>query len=303
MKKYILAALLLLPALGSIAQVTFDENAKLPKNVLAAAKPVVEKRAKGLVNWTGQFVEAKGTGIINNEKFKIPAQAKAAAQRAAMADAQRNLLEIVKGVDVNSETTVKDLMLESDNIRTQVQGIVKGAQLQGEPVEKDGAVFVTLRMPLYADNGVADAITDDNATPGKDATTPATDTAGTASNARTAADATGTATTATGPGTETDPAGKASGLKQLALNFLGGKPIDAQLFPVIYDANGNVVLDTKSIYDPNKGEFPKILSAGKSIMKAAGFDKAVDVIDVVQNSDGKITLANTNKNDKWKKLG
>ena len=89
----------------------------------------------------------------------------------------------------------------------------------------------------------------------------------------------------------------------MALNFLNTKKVDPQLFPVVYDDKGNVVLDMKKVYDPTKGKFPQWLATGRNVMKQVGFNKGVEVIDVIQNADGKITLANTNRNKTWQKIG
>ncbi len=277
---------------SSVAQeVTFDEKLNLPSGIQKASKPVVDRKGKGSINWTQQFVEARGTGIINNERWKNPAQARVAAQRAAVVDAQRNLLEIVKGVNVSSETEVKDLMLESDVVKTKVDGIVKGAEQIGEAVEKDGAVTVTLRMPLYADNGLAEAVYD--AVPDAGGQTEKQEEPIQESKP----DYSGSARAASGNAGD-NPEGK-----QLALNFLNTKKVDPQLFPVVYDEKGNVVLDMKKVYDPTKGKFPQWLATGRNVMKQVGFNKGVEVIDVIQNADGKITLANTNRNKTWQKIG
>ena len=82
------------------------------------------------------------------------------AERAAVVDAQRNLLEIAKGVKVNGETEVEDFMLKSDVVMTHVNGIVKGAEQVGETNYDStmGIVSVELEMPLYGGNGLSDAI-------------------------------------------------------------------------------------------------------------------------------------------------
>jgi hypothetical protein len=69
--------------------------------------------------------------------------------RAAKIDALRNLLEITKGVQIDSATTVRDFMVESDVINTQVSGLVKGAVVVDQQYMSDGTVEVRLRMPLY----------------------------------------------------------------------------------------------------------------------------------------------------------
>jgi len=52
-----------------------------------------------------------------------------AAYIAAKLDAQRQLLEQISNVKIDSTTTVKDAMLEDDTIRTRVQGLLKNAKV------------------------------------------------------------------------------------------------------------------------------------------------------------------------------
>ena len=63
------------------------------------------------------------------------AQKRLMAVRAAKADAFRQLVEIINGVHVNSETVVKDFVTESDVIKTKVEGLIKGIKkAPGVPV-------------------------------------------------------------------------------------------------------------------------------------------------------------------------
>lgn len=110
----------------------------------------VEQLDKGLVNWTQGFVEAVGVGAPS-PKAPTPSAARLFAERAAQVDGYRNLLETVKGVRVDSETTVENFMTTSDVIRTRVEGIVRGARVIDKRYMSDGAVEVRLRMPLQGD--------------------------------------------------------------------------------------------------------------------------------------------------------
>jgi hypothetical protein len=110
----------------------------------------VEKVNQGSINWTGGYIEAVGIGAPA-EKSISKINARPMALRAAKIDALRNLLEITKGVQVDSTTTVKDFTVESDVINTQVNGLVKGAVVMDQQYMSDGTVEVRLRMPLYGD--------------------------------------------------------------------------------------------------------------------------------------------------------
>jgi hypothetical protein len=61
-----------------------------------------------------------------------PEQNKLLSKRAAEADAYRKLAETVNGVQINSETYVRDFIAEADNIRTDLDTYIRGIRL-GEP--------------------------------------------------------------------------------------------------------------------------------------------------------------------------
>lgn len=108
----------------------------------------VEKIGQGSVNWSAGYIEAIGISVPPDRTInKI--NARPMVLRAAKVDAHRNLLEITKGVQVDSRTIIKDFTVESDIVNTQVEGLIKGAQVVDQQYMSDGTVEVTLRMPLY----------------------------------------------------------------------------------------------------------------------------------------------------------
>lgn len=110
---------------------------------------LVEKiGANGSVNWSAGYIEAVGIGAPPDRYIGKP-QARPNALRAAEVVAKRNLLEITKGVRIDSSTTVKDYAVESDVINSQVEGVIKGAQVVKQEYMSDGTVEVTVRMPLF----------------------------------------------------------------------------------------------------------------------------------------------------------
>jgi len=99
------------------------------------------------VDWRSGIISAKGVGVPP-ARAKYLAQQHALACRAAKVDAQRNLLENTQGVRVDSTTLVRDAMVESDIIRTEVRGIIKGAHETARQIMPDGSCEVTLVMPI-----------------------------------------------------------------------------------------------------------------------------------------------------------
>ncbi len=69
------------------------------------------------------------------------------ARRAAELDAKRRILEYIKGIRIDSETTVENLMTTSDEIRSTVEGIVMGAKIVEERFEEDfGTYCVSVKV-------------------------------------------------------------------------------------------------------------------------------------------------------------
>ena len=58
-------------------------------------------------------------------------------------DVYRNILEAVKGVQVTSNTSVKDMMLVSDLVQAQAQGLVKGMRVLRVTYSDDGGCEMT----------------------------------------------------------------------------------------------------------------------------------------------------------------
>ncbi|MEN6469801.1 MAG: hypothetical protein ABFD45_12755 [Smithella sp.] len=120
------------------------------QNAVSMSEWVEKVGQMGSVNWSAGYIEATGIGAPPDKYMGKPA-GRPLALRAAKVDAYRNLLEITKGVQVDAATTVRDFMVESDVINTQVNGLVKGAVIAHQEYMSDGTVEVKLRMPLYGD--------------------------------------------------------------------------------------------------------------------------------------------------------
>ena len=83
------------------------------------------------------------------------AQNKLLAYRAARADGIRKLAERIKGLQITSETTVKDFVTENDQIQTALFTYLSGMEETSKPqYADDGACTVKMKITL------AEVITD-----------------------------------------------------------------------------------------------------------------------------------------------
>lgn len=109
------------------------------------------------VNWTKGLIIAEGKGTAG-EKLTM-AQARLRARGAAIADAYRVLAAAVGGVRVDAETTIHNYELESDEVRTSIQALIRGAKVLNESLETlpDGSYIYTVRMglSLYGPEGIS----------------------------------------------------------------------------------------------------------------------------------------------------
>ncbi|MFO7949833.1 MAG: hypothetical protein R6U36_05615 [Candidatus Fermentibacteraceae bacterium] len=130
-----------------------------PPLELASSGGVTESFDNGEVDWSDNRVRATGTGVLDPDNPNR-AQARLMAERAAVVVAQRNLLEIVQGVRVDSETRVENFMTDYDVIYTRVEGVVRDARQIGPAVYDSaaGTVEVELEMEIYDSGGLSGAI-------------------------------------------------------------------------------------------------------------------------------------------------
>jgi hypothetical protein len=130
-------------------------QAPLPP-VVVQAPPVVkvvdkEKNKEALLSKSQKVrVNVVGQGVAPVHTVS-PAQAYALAKRAAIADAYRIIAEKVKGVRVEGQDLVKDMMIKRSTIRTSVNAMVKNANIV-ETNFKDGLCEVEMEIVLsYTD--------------------------------------------------------------------------------------------------------------------------------------------------------
>lgn len=97
------------------------------------------------------YIQVVGESEAGQSRYK--------AKRAAKVVAQRDLVEIIKGLNLIGGTTVGDGMLEVDSIKTTVQGFLQGAVVVGEEyVPGEGYARVALRLNLRGGNSLYDSL-------------------------------------------------------------------------------------------------------------------------------------------------
>ncbi len=118
----------------------------------ASQVEVIEPIGSGEINWSKGVITAKGSGAPPKEAKNI-AQARLMAERAALADARRNLLEVLNGVRVDATTYVENQIAKSDEIRLQAEGLIQGSTeiRKMRRYLSDGAIEVTVAMNLSGD--------------------------------------------------------------------------------------------------------------------------------------------------------
>ncbi|NQZ23110.1 MAG: hypothetical protein HRT53_13775 [Colwellia sp.] len=97
--------------------------------------PVYAEEYKGILS-------VKGFGTVDIEKTVSNFQAKMMAKRAATLDAQRQLAEMIKGVQLSAGTSVEDFEVTKDIIATRVRGLLKGAFILKESVKPAENTFI-----------------------------------------------------------------------------------------------------------------------------------------------------------------
>ena len=119
-----------------------------------SAQGVVTQLDKGSSNYSEQAITAIGIGVVPSNAVNA-GQARRMALRIAKQDAMRQLIEIVNGVTLTSETTMSGAMVD-DVINTKVQGFIRGARPVGQPKYlSDTSVEMEYSVPM---SGISDIV-------------------------------------------------------------------------------------------------------------------------------------------------
>lgn len=104
-----------------------------------AKEKILEKNSIIKITSVGQGVAPMNT--------TSPAQAYALAKRAAIADAYRTIAEKTKGVRVEGEDIINNMMVKNSRVRTYVNTCIKNANIV-DTVFKDGLCEVEMEITL-----------------------------------------------------------------------------------------------------------------------------------------------------------
>ena len=135
---------------------TFIRTSALLLTVLTLINTPVNGHARDVthVDWLNGFVSTKSSGYAKLTGSPVDADN---AVEAARVVAQGNLLEAVKGVHVDRQTEIGELMEEHTQTSARVQGVLRNAYQVGEPTitEDKGFVIATveMRVCLYDSKG------------------------------------------------------------------------------------------------------------------------------------------------------
>jgi hypothetical protein len=147
MKYSILVALLLSGCSLSMAEditgdnevVEYVEPAQKTSSSATCTEPILRENVEMHISVVGQGVAPMNT--------ISPAQAYAMAKRAAIADAYRLIAEKVKGVRVDGQDTIRNMMVKRSTVKTSVNAMVQNAKIV-ETTFKDGLCEIEMEITL-----------------------------------------------------------------------------------------------------------------------------------------------------------
>lgn len=110
------------------------------------------------VDWAAGKIRATGKGLPPS-KSPAPSVTHEMAKRAALADAQRNLLKILNQIKVDPDHNLKAFLGEK-KYTEKIQGFIQGYRVVNERDLGNGALEVELELPLTGPGGLSRALSD-----------------------------------------------------------------------------------------------------------------------------------------------
>lgn len=275
MKKALTVAMMMTMGFVANGAYTTPAFAEVASNVAVN----VQVEQKNVINWEkGSDADVIAVGIGLPPAGMPSTRASALARRAAIVDAQRNLLESIKGVNLDSDTTMENLMIQSDVVKTKVSGVLKGYTIISEKENPDGSYQVTMKVPLFGANSVAAAGIPEIA------------------NQQAAPVAVETVDVKTTPLTKVEVKEIRQGQYTGVIIDATGMGLEATFSPVVYDVNGRAVYGMKNI-DPNFAISKGMVEYSKDLQQASVSSRAGNnplVIKAAAVKGGKNSVNNVN---------
>ncbi|MBW1722713.1 MAG: hypothetical protein JRH13_09140 [Deltaproteobacteria bacterium] len=104
----------------------------------------------GRIDWSNGIIESIGEGIPPSNPANS-AQARAVAERKAVEQARRNLLEILESIHVDSRMLIRDIIDAKKGLRASLQELIRKTPVADISYKENGAVEATLAVEM---NGV-----------------------------------------------------------------------------------------------------------------------------------------------------
>jgi len=119
-----------------------------------SAANMLSEEMIGGIDWQNNVVYGVGDGVPPADAIS-PAQARVRAKRAAIDEAMARLLETVKEVRVDAESTTRNYISENRLVGNRVSGIVRNAEVVEIRQANDGSFQVKMAMPLAGPHGLS----------------------------------------------------------------------------------------------------------------------------------------------------
>ena len=100
------------------------------------------------IDWDSNIIQSTGMGIAP-DYANNPGQAQALARSAAIVDAYRNLAATIYGVELENESTIEQLAVKKDTIKTSVSGLIKNARILDEEALPNGAYQIVMAVRIF----------------------------------------------------------------------------------------------------------------------------------------------------------
>ncbi len=118
-------------------------------SLLAPCTAMATATNNGGVDWGKKRLWAKGLGVAPKETPERLAGPMA--ERAALLDARRNLVEVLEQIYVDSQTTVSDFVTADDQVRNRVYGVLSRPDVDSMKIDADGVCEIIVSVPIAGD--------------------------------------------------------------------------------------------------------------------------------------------------------